>query len=440
MSHPVQLRAIPPIGRRAALDLVAAPGAALLEGWSDEPGWRVILPWPERTVDRTWSNAAGWRSVVDQVTSAPTWFADPLPGAPFLGGWVGYLAYDVGALHETAELHEELTPEPPVWFARHSAGIVVRPDGQHHLFAPEPDLARYVRELDAALAAIDDTLRPRVAFGSATLDDSLAGSAYARAVDSIRESIACGDVYQVNLTRRFRASVAVEPRDLYLAMTGEDPPRCSALLQGDGWTIVSASPEVFLRFDRRAGIAESRPIKGTIAREGQDVAEIAALQASLKDDSEHLMIVDLVRNDLGRVAPPGRVSVTEYKTVRTLRHVHHLESTVRADGLEGRTPADLLDALFPAGSITGAPKRAAVHTIRRLEPVPRGVYTGAIGFHDDRGRMELSVAIRTAIATEAEVRYHAGGGIVWDSDPDAEDAECRAKSVAFLDFIRRKRE
>ena len=189
---------------------------------------------------------------------------------------------------------------------------------------------------------------------------------------------------------------------------------------------------MLLRFDRNTGIAESRPIKGTVRR--GDATAINALLASEKDASEHLMIVDVVRNDFGKIAPPGAVSVPAFRTVQTLEHVHHLESTVRATGLRDRSLTDVLAALAPAASITGAPKRAAVQMIRDTEPVPRGVYCGAIGFIDFRGHAELSVAIRTAVATEDEVRYHAGGGIVWDSDAAAEDDETRAKSMAFLRF------
>ena len=250
-------------------------------------------------------------------------------------------------------------------------------------------------------------------------------------MNRIRHAIRDGDVYQVNLTRSFTLQQRVDPAALYRVLTAPHPPRSSAFLRGNGWSIASASPEVLLRFDRNTGIAESRPIKGTVRR-GDGSAD--ALLASEKDASEHLMIVDVVRNDFGKIAPPGAVSVPAFRTVQTLEHVLHLESTVRATGLEGRTLSDVLAALSPAASITGAPKRAAVRMIRDLEPVPRGVYCGSIGYLDFRGHAELSVAIRTAVATDTEVRYHAGGGIVWDSNAAAEDDETRAKSAAFLRF------
>lgn len=264
--------------------------------------------------------------------------------------------------------------------------------------------------------------------------DSLGSGEHARCVERIRDAIRDGEVYQANLTRSYEARGAFDAGELYLALTGEHPPQSSAFIRGDEWSIASASPEILLRLDRGSGIADSLPIKGTVRRSGDDAAEIAALLHSAKDAAEHLMIVDVVRNDFGKAAPPGCVSVPEFRTVRTLPHVHHLESTVRAWGLRDTPLSEILSALFPAASITGAPKRAAVGVIRDLEPVPRGVYCGAIAMLDGRGA-RCSVAIRTAVVTPDSVRYHAGGGIVWDSDAAAEDEECRAKAAAFLRHV-----
>jgi para-aminobenzoate synthetase component I len=428
----VEFRPVSPIGREAALRLIDTAGAALFEGWSDDGSWILILPWPERILELSWPELASWPAVIETVESEPPVSGNTV-GAPFAGGWIGFLSYEAGAASEGAPPRIDAPPEPPVWFSRHRSGIAVAPDLSTFLFAPPEEMEARERELTMMTnrAAVSSEAHVPNAIA-----DSLDRGGYCRAVEMIRSSIAAGDVYQVNLTRRFRVETSVDARELYLAMTGDAPPQCSALIRGDGWTIVSASPEVFLRFDGR--VAESRPIKGTISRAGDDAAEIEALLSSEKDESEHLMIVDLVRNDFSRVARAGSVTVPAYKSVRSLRHVHHMESTVRADGLEHCSLQSLLAALFPAGSITGAPKRAAVETIRRLEPVPRGVYTGAIGFVSSGAITELSVAIRTAVVTADETRYHAGGGIVWDSDPESEDAESRAKSVAFLEFFGRK--
>lgn len=262
----------------------------------------------------------------------------------------------------------------------------------------------------------------------------MGGGAHAEAVQRIRSAIRDGDVYQVNLTREFVAEGAHDPARLYRAMTGARPPRSSAFLRTSGCVVASASPEVLLRYDRLREIAETRPIKGTVRRAGDDSGEIAALLASEKDAAEHLMIVDVSRNDLGKVAKIGSVEVSEFRAVRTLEHVHHLESTVRAH-TPGKSAAEVLAALSPAASITGAPKRAAVQKIRELEPVARGVYCGSIGFIGAH-HVELSVAIRTAIVSAKGARYHAGGGIVWDSDAAAEDDESLAKAAAFLKYVR----
>jgi para-aminobenzoate synthetase component 1 len=386
-------------------------GAALLEGWSDEGSWRILLPWPEETRVLPWERAHEWKSFLDDLESRDHATHDH--ASPFVSGWVGFISYEALASEEGVRPRTNHPPEPAAFFARHERGIALR---------------------SAAVPAAGQAAsrRGRRNGGETpALLDSFASGAYSAAVNQIRHAIRDGDVYQVNLTRSFTLQQSCDPAELYRTLTAPQPPRSSAFMRGDGWTIASASPEVLLRFDRNTGVAESRPIKGTIRRGD---GSVEALLASEKDASEHLMIVDVVRNDFGKIAPPGRVSVPAFRTVQSLEHVHHLESTVRAEGLEGRTVSDVLAALSPAASITGAPKRAAVQMIRDVEPVARGVYCGAIGYIDFRGHAELSVAIRTAVATDAEVRYHAGGGIVWDSNADAEDDETRAKSAAFLRF------
>ena len=405
----------------------AEDGAALLEGWSDEGTWRILLPWPEEVRSLSWQEARGWKELfLELERDVP--IADS--SAPFLGGWVGFISYECMASEEEVRPRDVHPPEPAMFFARHSAGIAVAPDGTTTTFGvPRSGHGSVdpVQRPDAASPRVPESVLP------SALHDSLGGGAHRRAVEQIRAAIRDGDVYQVNLTRTFSVDRACDAADLYRTLTGTAPPRSSAFLRAAGCTIASASPEVLLHFDRVHGIAETRPIKGTVRREGNDDAEIAALLASAKDAAEHLMIVDVARNDLGKIAPPGNVSVSDFRRVRTLEHLHHLESTVRATGLRDRSATDVLAALSPAASITGAPKRAAVGMIRELEPDARGVYCGAIGFIGSRF-VELSVAIRTAVVTPDSMRYHAGGGIVWDSDPAAEDEETLTKSAAFLRY------
>lgn len=414
--------------------LLSREGSAMFEGWSDRGLWRIILPWPDELLSLPWAGIEGWTGALDRITQRADRPQDPhLDRIPFAGGWVGYVGYDAGALARGAPLYEERPPEPPLWFARHERGIVVDPEGNSYLFCQEHQLERVRNELSILMASkstsIDSGAVPPAA---GRMDESLDAAQYREAVDGIRQAIRRGDLYQVNLTRRFLAPGRWNPFALYLSLTGDDVPRCSAFINGGEWQIASASPEVFLRYDAASGIAESRPIKGTIERTGQDRSDTEWLLSSRKDASEHLMIVDLIRNDFGIVAPAGLVKVASFRDVIKLKHVLHLESTVRAEGLEARPFAEVFAAMFPSGSITGAPKRAVVQCIREIEPVPRGVYTGAIGFWDFRGRSEWSVAIRTAVITEDHARYHAGGGVVWDSTPEAEERESIAKATAFL--------
>lgn len=408
-------------------------GAALLEGWSDHGAWRILLPWPEETRELAWDRAADWKSFLRDVENSGQSAEAQSPDCPFLGGWVGFLTYEATASEEAAEPRAIHPAEPAAFFALHRAGVAIDPHGHAFLFAREGTEKKHLRLLADASTA-DRRLPTADSPSRASIEDSFARGAYAGAVNRIRRAIRDGDVYQVNLTRSFTLPERVDPVALYRTLTAPHPPRASAFIRGNGWTIASASPELLLGFDRRTGIAESRPIKGTVRRSADDEAAIAALLSSEKDASEHLMIVDVVRNDFGKIAPPGAVSVPAFRTVQTLEHLHHLESTVRATGLHGCSLSEVLAALSPAASITGAPKRAAVQMIRDLEPVPRGVYCGSIGYLDFRGNAQLSVAIRTAVATDHSVRYHAGGGIVWDSDAAAEDDETRAKSAAFLKF------
>lgn len=399
----------------------------MLEGWSDYGFWRTLLPWPEETRKLPWKSARYWKDELLRLEREVPIDYDRDPGGPpFLGGWIGLIAYEAAATEEDVAPREEPI-EGAMFFARHRAGVVVDPRGRAFLFAPDGEEQAYA----ARLACAPLEVRPEV---RSSMRDSLGGGMYTRCVEQIRTSIRDGDVYQVNLTRAFSSDTPCDPARLYRTLTGARPPRSSAFIRIDRCAIASASPEVLLSFDRVAGIADTRPIKGTVRRKGDEAREIEWLLRSEKDAAEHLMIVDVSRNDMGKIAAAGRVSVAAYREVKTLEYVHHLESTVRATGLAGRSATEVLAALSPAASITGAPKRAAVQMIRDIEPVPRGVYCGSIGFIDGR-RLEMSVAIRTAIATDDHVRYHAGGGIVWDSNAKSEDDECRAKAAAFLRFM-----
>jgi anthranilate/para-aminobenzoate synthase component I len=254
------------------------------------------------------------------------------------------------------------------------------------------------------------------------------------AVEEIRQGIARGDVYQANLTRRIVRESAIRPRRLADLLWQDNPVSFAICADLGGLAVVSNSPELFLDVDLVSRRVASTPIKGTIPRllSGSEDTARAALLASEKDAAEHLMIVDLIRNDLGRVSAPGTVHVPTFRAVTTYRHLHHLESTVAGTLREDVRLSDVFLATLPGGSITGAPKRAALRFIRRLEPVARGPYTGAAGYVRGDGKAVFNVAIRTAVVRPGSIAYHAGGGIVWDSEPLAEWEESETKSREFF--------
>ncbi|MEE8347080.1 MAG: aminodeoxychorismate synthase component I [Dehalococcoidia bacterium] len=262
--------------------------------------------------------------------------------------------------------------------------------------------------------------------------------AYESAVKRVREYIFAGDIYQVNLSQRFRLPLSGSPFDAYLRLRGSNPAPFAAYLNLPEVQVLSASPERFLRFEPATRRVQTRPIKGTRPR-GRTAAEDEALAnellASEKDRAENVMIVDLERNDLGRVAKIGSVSVREIASLETFPTVFHLTSTVEATLREDRDLVDLLLATFPGGSITGAPKIRAMEIIDELEPTARSVYTGAIGYIGFDGSLDLNIAIRTILIREGIAYFQAGGGIVADSDPSMEYQETLHKARALSEAL-----
>ena len=255
---------------------------------------------------------------------------------------------------------------------------------------------------------------------------------YLAAVARIRDYIAAGDVYQVNLTQRFSAPRPADPFALYQRLRAANPAPFAAYLDLAGHQVLSSSPERFLSLHGRH--VETRPIKGTRPRADDpatDATRADELLASAKDRAELLMIIDLERNDLGRVCDYGTVRVEDLHRLETYATVHHLVSTVSGQIGPGLDIIDCLRATFPGGSITGAPKIRAMQIIAELEPCPRGPYTGALGWIGFNGDADLNIAIRTIVCAGDRATYHVGGGITWDSDPAAEYQETLDKGRAL---------
>jgi para-aminobenzoate synthetase component 1 len=332
----------------------------------------------------------------------------------------GFLTYEAGvALEGSTELFR--TPATPLaWFALFDT-TSTRGQGSPDGFGDD----RFARDAGRSAAAVTLAARP---------PEDMDLAEWTAAVGVIREGIARGDVYQANLTRRTLRELCLPPRRLADLLRTDNPVPWAICIETGGPAVVSNSPELFLDVDLHSGQVTSAPIKGTVPRfvEGSEETARKTLLASEKDAAEHLMIVDLIRNDLGRVCEAGSVRVPIFRAVKTFRHLHHLESRVTGTLRDEIRLSDLLVATLPGGSITGAPKRAALGVIRRLEPVARGPYTGSAGFVRGDGRAVFNVAIRTAVLDGGTVSYHAGGGIVWDSDPLLEWEETETKSREFF--------
>ena len=269
-----------------------------------------------------------------------------------------------------------------------------------------------------------------------TLRANFSHEQYLEAVEAGREYIAAGDTFQVNLSQRFEAELPIPPYELYRHLRHINPAPFAAYLNFDEVTILSASPERFLKV--KGDLVETRPMKGTRPRgssPAEDEALARELQNSLKDRAENVMIVDLERNDLGRVCRFGTVKVRELWTLEKYATVFQLTSTVEGKLRQDKGRIDLLKACFPGGSITGAPKVRAMEIIDELEPTRRSIYTGSIGYLSFGGEMDLSIVIRTILIKDGKAYFQVGGGIVYDSDPEAEYQETLDKAKALFQAL-----
>jgi len=362
------------------------------------------------------------------------------PPVPFVGGAVALLSYELGAWIEPVSFRgvDDLRlPDATLLVADkvlawdHEAGCAwacALGVGD----AAERGLDELVGWLDAP-----GSLRRPFPGRRRAAEDAPTGfdeGAYAKAVDRVKQEIGAGNVYQANLSQRMERPFDGDPWALYRTLRRLNPAPFACYVELPELAVIGSSPERFLRVDLD-GSVESRPIKGTRPRgrhANEDAALRAELAASEKDRAENLMIVDLVRNDLGRVCETGSVGVPELMAIEEYAAVFHLVSTVTGRLRERCDALDLVRAAFPPGSMTGAPKIAAMQLLDRLEPVRRGLYAGAIGYLDARGSADLAVVIRTLFAQSGRALAHAGGGVVADSDPHAEWRESLDKAEPLL--------
>ncbi|MET1024108.1 MAG: aminodeoxychorismate synthase component I [Pseudoxanthomonas sp.] len=359
------------------------------------------------------------------------------PRWPFLGGWALMLGYELaGQIEPVLQLPADAQGIPTALALRCPAAVLRDRATGACIAVAEAEhaglLEAITRDVDASAALAPPAWSPP----SALVED--APQEFVDGVARILDYLAAGDIFQVNLSRGWRArfDAPLDPAALYARLRDCNPAPFAGLFQHEGVAVVSASPERLVSV--RGGIAETRPIAGTRARfEGDDdAARIRELVGHPKERAEHVMLIDLERNDLGRVCTPGSVEVDELMTVESYAHVHHIVSNVRGQLRSEVTPGQVIAATFPGGTITGCPKVRCMQIIAELEQAPRGAYTGAFGWLGRDGDLDLNILIRSAQLVDEDggstLRFRTGAGIVVDSQPEAELEETRAKARGML--------
>ncbi|MET9799865.1 anthranilate synthase component I [Streptomyces sp. NPDC006368] len=383
------------------------------------------------------------------VGGAPTHgLASEVP--PFTGGMVGYLGYDIVRRLERIGEHgsDDLRLPELTMLLTSDLAVLDHWDGTVLLIANainHNDLDTGVDEAYADAVARLDAMTADLAQPLATEPAALppselppytalwGGEAYQEAVEDIKERIRAGEAFQVVPSQRFETPCTAGALDVYRVLRATNPSPYMYLFRFDGFDVVGSSPEALVKVED--GHAMVHPIAGTRPRGAtpqEDQALADELIADPKERAEHLMLVDLGRNDLGRVCEPGSVEVVDFMSIERYSHVMHIVSTVTGRVAEGRTAFDVLTACFPAGTLSGAPKPRAMQIIEELEPTRRGLYGGCVGYLDFAGNSDTAIAIRTALLRDGTAYVQAGAGVVADSDPVAEDTECRNKAAAVL--------
>ncbi len=362
--------------------------------------------------------------------------APSVPGLPFSGGALGYFGYDLGRrLERIPSLAAADIAMPDLAIGLYDWAVVVDHGARRTWLAGNGRDARTFAVWDALVSRLtgEPPSAPPAFRVLGPPRPNLSRDEYARAFRAVQDHIRRGDCYQVNLTQRFETEAEGDAWHAYLRLRAINPAPFAAYLDWPDGKIACSSPERFLRVQGRR--VETKPIKGTRPRSAdpdRDRALAEELRTSAKDRAENVMIVDLLRNDLGKVCVPGSVRVSKLFGVESFASVHQLVSTVEGRLAEGVHALDLVAACFPGGSITGAPKVAAMKIIEELEPQRRSVYCGSIGYVGFDGNMDSNIAIRTLVQQGGRVYTWAGGGVVADSEVDAEYQESLDKAAAML--------
>jgi anthranilate synthase component 1 len=378
------------------------------------------------------------------------WIPEGLPR--FTGGAVGYLGFDCVACFEDLPLPAKRADALPMACLQIAEELLVYDHVAHRLIcivhvpldgdraqAYDAGVQRLMAMIEAVMQPalpVRPWIQPIASVQDLTVREHRADNPFQTAVQRAKDAIVAGEVFQVVPSQRFSVEATVDPVELYRSLRALNPSPYMFLLRFDGFAVVGASPEVLVRVED--GEVLVRPIAGT-RRRGADADEDAALAAELladpKELAEHRMLVDLGRNDVGRVAEYGTVRVEDPLHIEKYAHVMHIVSDVRGTLRSGADAFDAFRACFPAGTVSGAPKIRACELLAELEAHRRGVYAGAVGYFDFAGNMDTCIAIRSLVVEADQVHAQAGAGIVYDSDPAAEDTECAHKARSPLTAV-----
>jgi len=420
-----------------------APGAILLD--SARPGaergrFDLLSAWPLQHLQARPGEAG--RAFLQRLRDGLQQLGDAqLPDGielPFAGGLIGYLSYDFGRrLEHLPSLAVDDLGLPDAQLGLYAWALIT----DHHLATSQlvfhPGLATEERERLIALFEAPDSATAGAFNLLAPMHGDLQPEHYQAAFDHVQRYIQAGDCYQINLTQRFRAPCKGDPWRAYQALRKACPTPFSGYQQlADGSALLSFSPERFIRVSQ--GQVETRPIKGTRPRSADpaiDARNAEELRHSPKDRSENLMIVDLLRNDLGRTCQIGSVKVPELFSLESYPNVHHLVSSITGQLASDKDALDLIGDSFPGGSITGAPKIRAMQIIDELEPSRRALYCGSLLYVDVRGEMDSSIAIRSLLVKDGQVSWWGGGAVVADSDWQSEYEESIAKVRVLMETL-----
>jgi len=409
--------------------------------WLDSGGmgrYDIITAKPYQTL--IINKASELAEVSESIRSLLGEIIAPIENIPFAGGALGYWGYDL--TQQEARLNIDSTSEeqiPVMAVGIYDWALIVDHQRKSACLASHaryPETSKLLQQIQSRLQN-DHEFNSAAFFVKGKINSNFTKDGYGEAFAKIKEYLKAGDCYQINLAQRFSAAATGDAFAAYLKLRELSPAPFAVFLNFPNLQILCNSPERFLHV--RNGEVETRPIKGTRPRSGDNEIDrkvIEELQNNPKDRAENLMIVDLLRNDLGKSCEPGSIHVPKLFDVESYSNVHHMVSTVKGKLLAGRDALHVFSDCFPGGSITGAPKVRAMQIIEQLEPDRRGIYCGSIGYIGFDGNMDSNIVIRTLVYSVNEVRCWAGGGIVADSEENSEYQETFDKAFAMLEILR----